>query len=326
MPLLLGMRFTCCSPLFFTELSVIGKGAFGTVRLIRARKLYALKSIKKSMILSEDLLENLLREQEILGKLSHPFIVRVNRWFQTTSHVHLMMEYLPGGDLLTWVTTTEMAPETTRFYLAEITSALCYLHSKKIVYRDLKLENVVLDAKGHARLVDFGLSQKMGKMKRTRTFCGTDYYMAPEIVLEEFYSFEVDWWALGIVAYGMNQCKFPFSSDDNGELYEMIKEKQVTFHPDTKIERPLKHLIIGLLQKVPEDRLGGSSIKKHRYFYGVDFQRLHKMHAPIQPRVENGIGVSGNSEEGECTVEIIEEKPLLPEKNVLFKRFKRIYR
>lgn len=144
------------------------------------------------------------------------------------------MEYIKGGELFFHIGREKrFSEERTRFYAAEILSALNYLHSKQIVFRDLKLENILLDAQGHVKITDFGLCKEgIGNGKRARTFCGTPEYLAPEILDEEDYGKSVDWWALGIVMYELMVGRPPFGPANNMEkLFYNILHQTIFIPP-----------------------------------------------------------------------------------------------
>jgi RAC serine/threonine-protein kinase len=189
---------------------VLGKGNYGKVMLATKKTepdvYYAVKIIKKSCLIDEESLEHVLSENRVLQTLDHPFLVKLYSSFQTKDRLYFVMEYVRGGELFFHLGREKrFTEERAMFYAAEILLALHYLHSKGIVYRDLKLENLLLDEKGHIKITDFGLCKEGISTERdkTSTFCGTPEYLAPEILEEENYGKSVDWWALGVVLYEM---------------------------------------------------------------------------------------------------------------------------
>jgi len=170
-------------------------------------KLFAMKVLKKaSIVLHKKDTEHTKAERDILAKIAHPFLVNLVYAFQTEGKLYLILQYASGGELFTYLQKEGMLmEEQARFYLAEILLALEHLHSLGIIYRDLKPENILLDHTGHIMLTDFGLSKvalEEDDMK-TRTFCGTVEYMAPETVAHDVYGKVVDWWSFGALMYDM---------------------------------------------------------------------------------------------------------------------------
>uniref|UniRef100_A0A4W6DPD3 non-specific serine/threonine protein kinase n=2 Tax=Carangaria TaxID=1489904 RepID=A0A4W6DPD3_LATCA len=181
--------------------------------------------------------------------------------------------------------------ERTRFYGAEIVSALDYLHSAKIVYRDLKLENLMLDKDGHIKITDFGLCKEgITDAATMKTFCGTPEYLAPEVLEDNDYGRAVDWWGLGVVTYEMMCGRLPFYNQDHEKLFELILMEDIKF-PRT-LSADAKSLLSGLLIKDPNKRLGGGpddakEIMRHSFFSGVDWQDVYdkKLVPPFKPQV-----------------------------------------
>ncbi|XP_032955290.1 RAC-gamma serine/threonine-protein kinase isoform X3 [Rhinolophus ferrumequinum] len=181
--------------------------------------------------------------------------------------------------------------DRTRFYGAEIVSALDYLHSGKIVYRDLKLENLMLDKDGHIKITDFGLCKEgITDAATMKTFCGTPEYLAPEVLEDNDYGRAVDWWGLGVVMYEMMCGRLPFYNQDHEKLFELILMEDIKF-PRT-LSSDAKSLLSGLLIKDPNKRLGGGpddakEIMRHSFFSGVNWQDVYdkKLVPPFKPQV-----------------------------------------
>lgn len=192
----------------FEKLRVIGRGTFGKVfqvKKIDTGRIYAMKVLKKDHIVKNNAIKHTMSENYVLKNINHPFIVNLKYAFQTKHHLYMVIDYLNGGELFYHLTHDDFFPESrVKFYAAEVVSALGYLHEHKILYRDLKPENLILDMHGHICLVDFGLC-KVGLSSncKTYTFCGSAEYLAPEILLGNGYGKEVDWWALGTLIYEM---------------------------------------------------------------------------------------------------------------------------
>uniref|UniRef100_A0A8C1EGF6 non-specific serine/threonine protein kinase n=1 Tax=Cyprinus carpio carpio TaxID=630221 RepID=A0A8C1EGF6_CYPCA len=183
--------------------------------------------------------------------------------------------------------------DRTRFYGAEIVSALDYLHSAKIVYRDLKLENLMLDKDGHIKITDFGLCKEgITDTATMKTFCGTPEYLAPEVLEDNDYGRAVDWWGLGVVMYEMMCGRLPFYNQDHEKLFELILMEEIKF-PRT-LSADAKSLLSGLLIKDPNKRLGGGpddakEIMRHSFFTMLDWQDVYdkKLVPPFMPQVSS---------------------------------------
>ncbi|KAB0341494.1 hypothetical protein FD754_018420 [Muntiacus muntjak] len=244
----------------FDYLKLLGKGTFGKVILVREKasgKYYAMKILKKEVIIAKDEVAHTLTESRVLKNTRHPFL---------TLFFHLSRERVFSED-------------RTRFYGAEIVSALDYLHSGKIVYRDLKLENLMLDKDGHIKITDFGLCKEgITDAATMKTFCGTPEYLAPEVLEDNDYGRAVDWWGLGVVMYEMMCGRLPFYNQDHEKLFELILMEDIKF-PRT-LSSDAKSLLSGLLIKDPNKRLGGGpddakEIMRHSFFSGVNWQDVY---------------------------------------------------
>ncbi|RWS04291.1 RAC serine/threonine-protein kinase-like isoform X3, partial [Dinothrombium tinctorium] len=206
--------------------------------------------------------------------------------FQTSDRLCFVMEYVNGGELFFHLSRERIfSEERTRFYGAEILLALDYLHSQGIIYRDLKLENLLLDKDGHIKIADFGLCKEdINFGSTTRTFCGTPEYLAPEVIEDNDYGRAVDWWGLGVVMYEMMVGRLPFYNRDHDILFQLILLEDVKF-PKT-LSTEAKSLLSGLLAKDPKKRLGGGQedakeIMFHPFFIGINWQDL--LERKVQP-------------------------------------------
>ncbi|TSK18038.1 RAC-gamma serine/threonine-protein kinase [Bagarius yarrelli] len=199
----------------FDYLKLLGKGTFGKVILVKEKAsgtYYAMKILKKEVIIAKDEVAHTLTESRVLKNTRHPFLTSLKYSFQTKDRLCFVMEYVNGGELFFHLSRERVFSEDrTRFYGAEIVSALDYLHSAKIVYRDLKLENLMLDKDGHIKITDFGLCKEgITDAATMKTFCGTPEYLAPEVLEDNDYGRAVDWWGLGVVMYEMMCGRLPF--------------------------------------------------------------------------------------------------------------------
>lgn len=230
---------------------VLGKGSFGKVFLAELKstgEVFALKSLKKDLVIQEDDVECTLNEKQVLALTGKPpFLTSLHSCFQTKEHLFFVMEFIQGGDLMFHMMEKGKFPESTvRFYSAEIVLGLQWLHERGIVYRDLKLDNILLDSEGHIKVADFGLCKEGVKdPSTTKTFCGTPDYIAPEIISYRPYGISVDWWALGILMYEMMVGRPPFDGDTDDELFDNILRKQV--HLPRSLGEDSKSIIRGSL-------------------------------------------------------------------------------
>nr|QCW06540.1 serine/threonine kinase AKT [Pinctada imbricata] len=279
----------------FEFLKVLGKGTFGKVILCKEKAtnhLYAIKILKKQVIVAKDEVAHTLTENRVLQTTRHPFLTQLKYSFQTPDRLCFVMEYVNGGELFFHLSRERIFSEDrTRFYGAEIISALGYLHENNIVYRDLKLENLLLDKDGHIKIADFGLcKEEMYYGASTKTFCGTPEYLAPEVLEDNDYGRAVDWWGIGVVMYEMMCGRLPFYNRDHDVLFELILLQQVKF-PRT-LSDDATSLLSGLLVKNPKERLGGSEedvkeIMAHPFFKSINWQDLaeKKITPPFKPQV-----------------------------------------
>lgn len=267
----------------FTMLKVLGKGAFGKVMLAKRKKtgeVFAIKILKKSMVLEKNELAHTLTESNILAKCQHPFLTELKFSFQTTDLLLFVMEYVNGGEIFFHLYHDKrFSEDRTRFYVGEIALALRYLHKQGIIYRDLKLENLMLDKEGHVKITDFGLCKENIRFgaDTTSTFCGTPEYLAPEVVEDREYDQAVDWWGLGCVMYEMITGMLPFDAQDHEDLFDKILNDAVKVPPFLTAEA--KDLIQNLLEKNPGFRLGGGSggaeeVLGHAFFKPIDLAKL----------------------------------------------------
>jgi serine/threonine protein kinase len=296
-------------------LDTIGTGTFGRVYLCRSKQgnpdvYYAMKVLKKVDIVRLKQVEHINSEKQILAGVRHPFIVnlyvayslyKLCRFctFQDETNLYMLMEYVLGGELFTHLRRAgRFSNEVTRFYAAEIVLALEYLHSRDVVYRDLKPENLLLDKEGHVKITDFGFAKRVED--RTWTLCGTPEYLAPEIIQSKGHGKAVDWWALGILTFEMLAGYPPFFDDNPFGIYEKILAGRIQF--PTHFHVHAKDFIRRLLtadrvQRLGNLRGGAGDVKRHKWFRGVDWDGLkaRTVRSPIQPRYRHP-GDTGNFE------------------------------
>lgn len=190
-----------------------------------------------------------------LGSQS-PFLARLEATFQTEAHLYFVMEFITGGDLMFHIQKAERFKEPeAQFMVAEICLGLFFLHEHGIIYRDLKLDNIMFDAQGHIKITDFGLSKEgIWGSATTTTFCGTPGYLAPEILHEQPYAQSVDWWSLGVLMYELLVGTSPFEAEDQDELFELIQNADVVY--PALVSPAATKCLRGLLERSPSARLG----------------------------------------------------------------------
>lgn len=293
----------------FRLLSVLGRGHFGKVILSQYRntgEYFAIKALKKGDIIARDEVESLLSEKrifEVANTTRHPFLVNLFACFQTEAHVCFVMEYAAGGDLMMHIHADVFGEPRAVFYSACVVLGLQYLHENRIIYRDLKLDNLLLDTEGYVKIADFGLCKEgMGFGDRTGTFCGTPEFLAPEVLTETSYTRAVDWWGLGVLIFEMLVGESPFPGDDEEEVFDSIVNDEVRYPRFLSLEAIA--IMRRLLRKNPERRLGSSEkdaedVKKQAFFKHIawDDLLLRRVKPPFVPVIHSVEDVSNFDEE-----------------------------
>nr|AML78716.1 putative LOV domain-containing protein [Elaeocarpus sylvestris] len=302
----------------FKPIKPLGCGDTGSVHLVELKgtgELYAMKAMEKSIMLNRNKVHRACIEREIISLLDHPFLPTLYTSFQTSTHVCLITDFCPGGELFALLDKQPMKifkEESARFYVSEVVIGLEYLHCLGIIYRDLKPENILLQKDGHVVLTDFDLSfmtfckpqiikhPLLNKRRRSRSqppptfvaepvtqsnsFVGTEEYIAPEIITGAGHSSAIDWWALGILLYEMLYGRTPFRGKNRQKTFANILNKDLTFPSSIQVSLAARQLINALLNKDPASRLGSNTganeIKQHHFFRGINWPLIRCMSPP----------------------------------------------
>ena len=304
----------------YESLAIIGRGAFGEVHVCREKKtgkIYAIKKIKKQVLIIKNQIRHVINEQIIMSKASTPWIVELKASFQEGDYLYLVMEYLPGGDLMNLLIEKDILTEKeAKFYISELILAIESIHNLDCIHRDIKPDNILIDKNGHIKLSDFGLAKisdklyekedekyknflknksndKNTKMTHNKNFScvGTAYYVAPEVLKKSGYDKDIDWWSVGIILYEMLVGYAPFCSKETTEVcYKVLNWKNYLKIPKKiKLSEEVKDLIFKMI-KNSDDRLGkngAEEIKKHPFFKDVDWDNIRNSKAPFIPELKN---------------------------------------
>ncbi|KAG1669908.1 hypothetical protein FOA52_002434 [Chlamydomonas sp. UWO 241] len=306
------------------EADLLGEGAFSRVVKVteeEAGRTFAMKRMTKGSAMQCP--EHVYSEQEITRNMAHPFCLRQYASFQDKYHLYFLFDLMPGGDLMDVLVAEAkvikfpvedsplrrgslatkmkmwqgMEEPLAKFYVASIVLALEYLHDNNLVFRDLKPENVLIDAQGYAKLGDFGFAKPVEPGSRTYTFCGTPGYVAPENVMGRGYNQSVDWWTLGVLMYVLLTARQPFTSpkaQDPMEVMRRIVDERWPIRYAPYMSEEAKDLVSKLLERRPIKRIGcfqgrANDIKKHPWFANFDWDALssRRMEPPRKPKDED---------------------------------------
>uniref|UniRef100_A0A0W0FJV5 non-specific serine/threonine protein kinase n=1 Tax=Moniliophthora roreri TaxID=221103 RepID=A0A0W0FJV5_MONRR len=312
----------------FKTVKVIGKGAFGEVRLVQKTdtgKIYAMKTLKKDEMLKKDQLAHVRAERDVLAESNSPWVVQLFYSFQDPSYLYLIMEFLPGGDLMTMLIKYDtFSEDVTRFYMAECVLAIEAVHKLGFIHRDIKPDNILIDKDGHIKLSDFGLSTgfhkqhdsnyyqparnsvmvnsinltmsnkdeiatwKANRRKLAYSTVGTPDYIAPEIFLQQGYSNECDWWSLGAIMFECLVGYPPFCSESTADTYQKILQwpNYLIIPDDVHLSDEAEDMVRRLITSA-DRRLNVDQIKNHLFFYGVDWDTIRQIDAPFVPRLRS---------------------------------------
>ena len=307
----------------YESIAIIGRGAFGEVHVCREKKtgkIYAIKKIKKNIIVLKNQVIHILNEQFFMSRAKSPWIVELKESFQEDDYHYLVMEYLPGGDLMNLLIKKDILTENeARFYLSELILAIESIHKLDCIHRDIKPDNILIDQNGHIKLSDFGLAKisdklydkenekytnyinnKKNKKKKEEekmshnknySCVGTAYYVAPEVLNQKGYEKDIDWWSAGIIFFEMLVGYAPFCSKETNEVcYKVLNWKKFLKIPNyIRISDEAKDLIFKMINN-SNSRLGkngADEIKKHPFFKGIDWNNVKNMKPPFIPILKN---------------------------------------
>ncbi|KFP19332.1 Citron Rho-interacting kinase, partial [Egretta garzetta] len=285
----------------FEVKSVVGCGHFADVKVVREKvtgDVYAMKVMSKESLLAQEHVSFFEEERSILSQSTSPWIPQLQYAFQDKKNLYLVMEYQPGGDLLSLLNRYEdqLDESMVQFYLAELVLAIHSVHQMGYVHRDIKPENVLIDRTGHIKLVDFGSAAKMtvNKMVNAKLPVGTPDYMAPEMLTglngdgKAAYGPECDWWSLGVIAYEMIYGRSPFTEGTSAKTFNNIMNFQrfLKFPDDVKVSSEFLDLIQSLLCGQKE-RLGYEGLCCHPFFSKIDWNNIRNSPPPFVPTLKS---------------------------------------
>jgi len=286
-------------------IATLGVGGFGRVELVQIagdskQTSFALKQMKKSQIVETRQQQHIMSEKEIMEESDCQFIVKLFKTFKDRKYLYMLMESCLGGELWTILRDrTNFDDGTTRFYTACVVEAFDYLHSRGIIYRDLKPENLLLDATGYVKLVDFGFAKKLLVGRKTWTFCGTPEYVAPEVILNKGHDISADYWSLGVLMFELLTGTPPFTGTDPMKTYNIILKGIDAIDFPRNITGRAKELIKKLCRDNAAERLGYQKggirdIQKHKWFDGFNWEglRLRNLQPPIRPKINGHLDTS----------------------------------
>ena len=329
----------------YESIAIIGRGAFGEVHVCREKKtdrIYAIKKIKKEILVLKNQIIHILNEQIFMSRVKSPWIVELKESFQEDDYLYLVMEYLPGGDLMNLLIKKDVLTENeARFYISELILAIESIHKLDCIHRDIKPDNILIDKSGHIKLSDFGLAKISDKLyekekghynyyinnkkdneekmthNKNYSCVGTAYYVAPEVLNKKGYDKEIDWWSVGIIFYEMLVGYAPFCSKETSEVcYKVLNWKKYLKIPNkVKISEEAQDLIFKMINNSNNrlGRNGADEIKKHPFFNGIDWENIMNTKPPFIPFLKNEYDVS--------YFENFEEKePFYPKNKNKFKR------
>jgi len=298
----------------FEQMGLLGEGSFGTVYLLRDKNtesMFALKGLCKKHITSENMENTVKNERSTMILFDSDFIVRLYKTYQDSKYIYLMLEAALGGELFDVYTNHDLFGkiEVARFYICCITMGLAHMHLNRVIYRDLKLENCLLDCKGYCKLTDMGIAKVV--IGKTYTVCGTADYFAPETLRQVGHNRAVDWWALGVLLFIMLAGRSPFDAPEVSQIYKNIikgfsKVKIPHSFPSDVID-----VIKSLCRKKPEERVtmqkgGVDNFKEMPFFNAISWDNVTdlKQEPPFMPPKFDTARIAGKKAENPFQVDV----------------------
>ncbi|XP_078069260.1 rho-associated protein kinase 2 isoform X6 [Mustelus asterias] len=291
----------------YEVVKVIGRGAFGEVQLVRhkaSQKVYAMKLLSKFEMIKRSDSAFFWEERDIMAFANSSWVVQLFYAFQDDRYLYMVMEYMPGGDLVNLMSNYDVPERWAKFYTAEVVLALDGIHSMGFIHRDVKPDNMLLDKFGHLKLADFGTCMKMDStgMVRCDTAVGTPDYISPEVLKSQggdgYYGRECDWWSVGVFLYEMLVGDTPFYADSLVGTYSKIMDHKnsLNFPDDVEISKHAKDLICAFLtdREVRLGRNGVEEIKRHPFFKNDQWtwDNIRDAAAPVVPELSSDIDTS----------------------------------
>ena len=280
----------------FDQVKFLGPGTFGPVMIVEHRenkKLHNMRVMNKEKIVKLKFAGFIQNEKRILDSINFPFIKNLEYHFEDNSSVYMVYEHdADATDACfhpRYGRHGKFSEDRTRFYAAQIVLTLEYLHHLDIIYRNLSIENLMIDSQGYLKLACFQYAKQMAGQTRTWSLCGSPEFLAPEMILGNGYGKAVDWWALGVLLYEMVADQVPFYADHPIQIYEKIVSGRIDF--PSHFSRDLKHLTGNLLRVNPHKRFGSgengvNDLKSHHWFSSTDWMAVYqkRIQAPYVPK------------------------------------------
>ena len=298
----------------YESLSIIGRGAFGEVHVCREKKtgeIVAIKKIRKDVLVLKNQIIHTRNEQQFLSKVKSEWTVELKASFQEDDFLYLVMEFLPGGDLMNLLIKKDIfTEEEARFYTAELILAIESIHKLDCIHRDIKPDNILIDKNGHIKLSDFGLAKISDKIfqkneepvqerqthRKNYSCVGTAYYVAPEVLNKQGYGQEIDWWSVGVIFFEMLVGYAPFFSKDTADVcYKILNwQRYLKIPSNITVSKEAEDLIKKMINNsnIRLGKNGADEIKAHPFFKGIDWENIRKTVPPFIPELKNDYDVS----------------------------------